>query len=138
MKFWEGEGYRKYFLRYFLLQLDEMGGTTLGAIAIAESGYRNLSGRIIQTFTDDFAFSIRVIRKDEDVMNRHLTMGGQMVDVPVNDLLAFPVALQSFGQPPAGPARIEEPAGGNGYFSMISCCYFEVFVNFQDQRICPH
>ena len=76
-----------------------MGGTTFLAIAIAEPDYRNLSGRIIQTFTDDFAFPFRVIRKDEDVMNRHLTMGGQMVDVPVNNLLAFPVALQSFGQP---------------------------------------
>jgi len=30
-----------------------MGGTTLGAIAMAESDYRNLSGRIIQAFTDD-------------------------------------------------------------------------------------
>ena len=113
-----------------------MGGTTLGAIAIAESHYRNLNERIIQAFVDDFTFLFRVIRKDEDVMNRHLAMSGQVVNVPMDDLLALTVAFQSLGKPPAGPACIEEPSGGNGYFPKDSSCYFQIFFNFQDQRIC--
>jgi len=82
-----------------------MGGTTLGAIAIAESDYRNLSGRIIQAFTDEFTFPFRVFWKNEDVMKNHLAMSGQVVDVPVDGLLALTVALQPLGKP-----RLARPA----------------------------
>ena len=40
-------------------------------------------------------------------MNRHLAMSGQVVNVPMDDLLALTVAFQSLGKP-SGPATQED------------------------------
>ena len=70
-------------------------------------------------------------------MNRHLEMSGQVVDVPVDDLLAFAVAVESFAKSTARSACIEKPPGGNGCFPMNYCCYFQFFSIFKINAYAP-